>query len=48
LYVPAPNTPLGRYEIRSQIGAGGMDEAYLAEDLRLRRKVALKNTEVNS
>jgi len=33
---------LGRYEIRSQIGAGGMGEVYLAEDLRLRRNVALK------
>jgi serine/threonine protein kinase/Tol biopolymer transport system component len=33
---------LGRYEIRSKIGAGGMGEVFLAEDSRLHRKVALK------
>ncbi|MBA2502419.1 MAG: serine/threonine protein kinase, partial [Pyrinomonadaceae bacterium] len=37
-----PGTHLGRYEIRSQIGAGGMSEVYLAEDVRLNRRVALK------
>jgi serine/threonine-protein kinase len=40
--VLAPGTKLGRYEIRSQLGAGGMGEVYLAEDTRLDRKVALK------
>ena len=38
----AAGTHLGRYEIRSKIGAGGMGEVYLAEDTRLHRKVALK------
>ena len=37
-----PGEKLGRYEIRSKIGAGGMGEVYLAEDTRLHRKVALK------
>jgi serine/threonine protein kinase len=38
----AAGTRLGHYEIRSQIGAGGMCKVYLAEDTKLRRKVALK------
>ena len=38
----SPGTKLGRYEIRSKIGAGGMGEVYLAQDTKLDRKVALK------
>jgi Tol biopolymer transport system component len=35
-------TRLGRYEIRSKIGAGGMGEVYLARDLEIGRDVAVK------
>src|SRR6185295_14752448 len=37
-----PGQVLGSYEITSFISRGGMGEVYLAEDKRLRRKVALK------
>src|SRR5689334_4088315 len=42
LPVLSPGTKLGRYEIRSRLGAGGMGEVYLAQDTSLDRKVALK------
>ena len=38
----AAGTHLGPYEIRSELGAGGMGEVYLAQDMELHRNVALK------
>jgi serine/threonine-protein kinase len=35
-------TIFNHYEIRSQIGSGGMGEVFLAQDQKLRRKVAIK------
>jgi serine/threonine protein kinase len=37
-----PGARLGRYEINSQLGAGGMGEVYLAQDTILHRNVARK------
>jgi eukaryotic-like serine/threonine-protein kinase len=38
----APGTTLGRYKVERLIGAGGMGVLYVAHDIRLDRRVALK------
>ncbi len=42
-FVPlTKGTKVGHYTIVNKIGAGGMGEVYLAQDTRLKRRVALK------
>src|SRR2546425_11984051 len=38
----SPGARLDRYEMLSPLGQGGMGEVYLAQDTRLKRKIALK------
>jgi serine/threonine protein kinase len=43
-----PGAKLGRFEIRSKIGAGGMGAVYLVHDTKLDRQVASKILPLNS
>jgi tetratricopeptide (TPR) repeat protein/tRNA A-37 threonylcarbamoyl transferase component Bud32 len=44
----APGTRIGRYVVRERIGKGGMGAVWRAEDLELRRPVALKRLHAGS
>ena len=39
---PAPGSTIGPYKVLGPLGAGGMGAVYLAEDVRLGRRIALK------
>ena len=38
-----PDTPYGPYRVLKQLGAGGMGQVFLAQDVRLNRRVAMKS-----
>lgn len=41
----SPGARLGRYEIKSQLGAGGMGGVYLAQDTILDRKLERRSAD---